>query len=103
MAIIEIPLNPFSEQIENEIVGQNFSFKTRWNEFLRRWVLDIGRNKNDWLISNIAMVAGADLLDQYEHLKLGWKLVLQVDGRPEDEADESNLGKEARLLVITND
>lgn len=103
MAIFEIPLNPFSECFEIEIEGQKYTFKTRWNPFLKRWVLDLCRSKNDCLISNLAMVACTDLAYQYEHLKLGWKFVLQVDGQPESEADEKNLGKEARLLVITND
>ena len=46
---------------------------------------------------------GQNLLMQYEHLKLGFSLWLQVDGLPEAEAGYENLGTEARLFAEVED
>lgn len=103
MSVFEIPLNDFAEIFQIEIAGQNFTFKTRWNESLNRWILDIGRDEQTWIINNLAMVSGIDLLSQFDHLQLGFQLYVQVDGDSEAEMGESNIGKEARLLVKIDD
>lgn len=101
MAILEIPLNPYPELFQIEINGTPFYLRTHWNVAMQRWTIDVGLGENDWLIRNLALVSGVDLLEQYEHLGLGFELRLWVDGNIEGEATFENLGNEARLLVVT--
>lgn len=81
MKTYEIPLNSFAEEFNVEINGVNYLLRTKWNEPLQAWTLDIGRSENEWLIRNLALVTGENLLQQYEHLKLGFGLIVVTDRR----------------------
>lgn len=52
MKTFEIPLNTFAEEFNVEINSVNYLLRTKWNEPLQAWTLDIGRSENDWLIRN---------------------------------------------------
>lgn len=103
MKTFEIPLNAFAEEFNVEIQGVNYLLRTKWNEPLQAWTLDIGRSENDWLIRNLALVAGENLLQQYEHLKLGFGLIVVTDGDENADPTETNLGTDSHLIVVTND
>ena len=99
MAVFEIPLNNRPEKFDIEIAGQQFVMRTHFNVPMQRWTLDIGRSESDWLICNLALVRGQNLLEQYEHLNLGFGLHVYVDGDGTGEATFENLGSDAHLLV----
>lgn len=99
MAVFEIPLNNRPEKFEIEIAGQQYVMRTHFNVPMNRWTLDIGRSETEWLIRNLALVNGQDLLMQYEHLNLGFGLHVFVDGEPMGEATFENAGTDAHLLV----
>lgn len=99
MDIFEIPLRPQAEQFQIEIAGSEWTLRTHWNGALVGWTVDIGRSETEWLVVNLALVAGHDLLEPYEHIGFGFGLWLQVDGDADAEATETNLGTEARLLA----
>lgn len=101
MAVYEIPLSGYPEQFEVEINGTTYIMRVRWNHELNRWVLDLGRSATDWLIRNLALVAGQNLLEQYESLGLGFELHIQCNGKPDDEAAFDNFGVEAHLYAVT--
>lgn len=103
MKTYEIPLNAFAEEFNVEIQGVNYLLRTKWNEPLQAWTLDIGRSENDWLIRNLALVAGENLLQQYEHLKLGFGLIVVIDSDENADPTEANLGTDSHLIVVTND
>lgn len=102
MAVYEIPLSGMPEQFEIELAGGTYLVRVKWNHELGRWALDLGRSATEWLVRNIALVPGGDLLAQYEYLGLGFELYLQCDGRPDAEADFENLGTETHLYAVTS-
>ena len=98
--IFEIPLRPRAEEFQIEVAGKEWTIRTHWNAALQRWTIDIGRSASDWLIRNLSLVAGHNLLSPFSHLSFGFGLWLQVDGDSEGEATEENLGTEGRLLAV---
>ena len=101
MAIYEIPLNPYAERFQIEIAGEPYYLQTHWNVPMQRWTLDIGRSETEWLVTNLAMVNGLNLLEPYEHLGFNFELRLWIDGDLEGEASYDGLGTAAKLLVVT--
>lgn len=102
MKIQEIPLQGVSEIFEVELQSVTYQLRVKWNHKLKQWALDIARG-TQWIIRNLAMVAGQDLLLQYSHLNFAFELWVQVDGDRNADATFDNLGTKARLLVITDD
>lgn len=103
MKTFEIPLNAFAEEFNVEINSVNYLLRTKWNEPLQAWTLDIGRSENEWLIRNLALVAGENLLQQYEHLKLGFGLIVVTNGDEKEDPTETNLGIDSHLIVVISD
>lgn len=101
--IYEIPLSGAPERFEIEIAGNNYKMRIKWNDYLNRWCMDISRTDDTPLIRNLAMVAAENLLEQYEYLGFNFALYMQVDGKPYADADFTNLGTDARLLVEVPD
>lgn len=99
MSVFEIPLSARPEKFDIEIAGQQFVMRTHFNVPMDRWTIDIGKSESEWIIRNLALVAGQNLLEQYEHLNLGFGLHIFVDGEPTGEATFDNLGSDAHLLV----
>ena len=102
MAVFEIPLAGYPELFEIELAGGTYLLRVRWNHELGRWTLDIGRSSTEWLVRNLALVPGENLLAQYAYLGLGFELHLQCDERPDSEAGFENLGTEAHLYAVTS-
>jgi hypothetical protein len=101
MSVCEIPLNDYAESFTVELAGAPYTFKTKWNDALGAWVLDIGKSSDEWLIRNLAIVTGGNLLEQYEHLNLGFELYAVTDGKPETDPS-ANLGTDSHLYAVTD-
>jgi hypothetical protein len=98
--VYEIPLNAYAEEFNLELAGTLYTFRTHWNKPLGAWTLDLGTSNDEWLILNLALVAGVNLLEQYGHLNLGFKLFAITDGKSEADPTESNLGTDAHLVAV---
>ena len=103
MSIYRIPLNAYAEQFQIEIDGTNYHMRTHWNEALGRWTLDLGTGGEHWLICNMAMVAGVNMLSQHEHLGLGFGMYVQVDGDPTADVGAEGFGEGSELLVVVGE
>lgn len=102
MSSFEIPLNKFAEEFNVEIGGVTYLLRTHWNQALNEWTLDLGRSVNEWLICNLALVAGQNLLQQYDFLNLGFELYAVTDGDNYADPTETNLGTDSHLVVVIN-
>ena len=102
-SIYRVPLNPFAEQFQIEINGTNYLIRTHWNEAIKRWTIDLGTSGEHWLICNMAMVAGVDLLAQHAHLGLGFKMLVQVDGDSAADVGAEGFGDGSELFVVIED
>lgn len=101
--IYEIPLSGAPECFDIEIAGNSYKIRVKWNDYLKRWCMDISRTDDTPIIRNLAMVASENLLEQYDYLGFNFGLYMQVGGKPYADADFTNLGTDARLLVEVPD
>jgi hypothetical protein len=92
-------LNPYGESFDVVINNRSVTMRTKWNDALGVWCLDLGNSSDDWLIRNLALVTGDDLLGQYKHLGLGFALYAYVDGG-EGDPDSENLGTDGHLYAV---
>jgi hypothetical protein len=86
----------------NEI---EYRIVTKYNDALEGgWVLDMyDGDSAEPIVMNIPMVTGCDLLEQYEHLNLGGKLIVFTDGDEKAVPTLDNLGVESNIYFQTGE
>jgi hypothetical protein len=65
------------------------------------WVLDLLDSNNAGIVTGIPLVTGTDLLEQYSHLALGFKLVVACDDASQEYPTKTDLGVNSHLYVLT--
>ena len=81
-----------------------FDFTLRYNSEAEYWVIGISHaTSGQMLISDIPLIAGlfpsANLLEQYEHLRIGAAAVVKINpDNPDDAPNGNNLGVDFALV-----
>lgn len=65
------------------------------------WFLDLLDSNNAGIVTGIPLVTGTDLLEQYSHLALGFKLVVACDDTSQEYPTKTDLGVNSHLYVLT--
>ena len=78
-SIYEIPLDPRPQSFSINLAGVEYILGLVWNVYSDSWVLSISDSSGTPILTGIPLVSGADLLEQYQYLKLGGSLVVQSD------------------------
>lgn len=99
MAIQEIPLTADNQKFSINIAGTTYRISIIWRDLY--WIMDLQNDRAEPVISGIPLVTGADLLAQYAHMNLGFKLVMVCDDSAQDYPTKSDLGGRSHLLVST--
>lgn len=81
------------------LINITYRFTLQWREAAQTWFLDIADDAGDPLVQGIALVAGSNLLHQYQYLGLGGGLVVMCDTGTDAPTFE-NLGVSAHLLFV---
>lgn len=90
--------------------GQNmpFDFTLRYNSEAEYWIIGIANAVNGQkLLSDIPLIAGffsaANLLEQFEHLRIGAAVVVKINpDNPDDAPNGNNLGTDFALVWSDN-
>ncbi|HKS34812.1 MAG TPA: hypothetical protein VJS14_13895 [Enterobacteriaceae bacterium] len=98
MNINEIPLSADNQHFTVAIAGTTYRMRLVWRETF--WCLDLLNNDQTPVALSLPLVTGADLLDAYDYLNLGFSLLVgAADGR--DAPTKTDLGRFSHLYVIT--
>lgn len=98
----EIPLSSEPETFTIPLAGATYGFTVRWNVPNATWMINIADASGNPILSGIPMVTGADLLEQFDYLGLGFHLVAQTDNSPDTVPAFDNLGTTAHLYAIVD-
>ncbi|WP_458038696.1 phage baseplate plug family protein [Pantoea ananatis] len=99
MALSEILLSPDNQQFSMAVKGSSYSFRVLWRDIC--WVLDISDGTGSAIISSIPLVTGTDLMEPFNHLGLGFSLLVVCDVPGQDYPTETDLGTRSHLYIIT--
>lgn len=97
----EIPLSAQPQTFNITLVGVTYGFTVTWNVVNASWMIDISDASGSPILSGIPMVMGADLLEQFDYLSLGFALVAQTDNAPDVVPTFADLGTTGHLYAIT--
>jgi hypothetical protein len=104
MAIFEIPLAPQPQLFSIQLAGVTYNMRLQWNDATTGgWVLDIFDENDVPMVCGMALVTGADLLEQYGYLGFGGALYVQSDFDVDAVPDFTNLGVNSHLYFVTPD
>lgn len=101
MTTVEVPLQPMQQTLTTTLGGQQLHLRVTWNDVASVWLLDIADANSVPLVSGVAVVAGADLLEQFEYLGLGGALVALTDGDANTPPTFDNLGLNGHLYFVS--
>ena len=100
MTAYEIPLSANPQTLSVNLAGAYYNLTVKWNAQNTSWVLDIADSNNNPLVQGIALVTGADLLEQYAYLGIGGQLQVQTDSDTFAVPTIDNLGTDSHLYFI---
>jgi len=100
MNISEIPLSPDNQQFNIAIAGENYAVRVLWRDNAG-WILDLLNNREEPVIPGIPLVTGADLMEQYQYLALGFSLYVICDDETQDYPTKTDLGSGSHLYIVT--
>jgi hypothetical protein len=99
--IFVIPLTNIPQRFTIELSGVAYIITCKWNPEAPAWVLDFADEaSNQVLLTNVPLVAGADLLEQFKHVGIPGKLLVYTDGDEFAPPTLENLGQEANLYYV---
>lgn len=100
---VEIPLSPQAQTLQVALGGITYTFTLVWCDPNQAWTLDIGDAQGNPIVRGIALITGADLLQQYAYLAIGGggQLIVQTDTDPDAVPTFANLGVTSHLYWVT--
>lgn len=98
--VLELPLNPYPETFSVTISNVAYNGRTLWNVPLQTWVMSLEDSSNNPIISNIPLIPGVDLLQQFKYLNLGVMLQASVDHDASAVPSYAGLGSTGHLYVV---
>lgn len=79
----------------------NLRMTIKWNPPAACWVADLSDENGNAIISGVALVTGADLLEQFGYLRFGGQLVVQTDHDTDAVPTFTNLGTEGHFYFLS--
>ncbi|MDM9660801.1 phage baseplate plug family protein [Raoultella planticola] len=101
MALSEIPLSPNSQSFNITLAGVDYQMRVVWRGVC--WFLDLMDSAGNLIIGGIPLITGADLLEQYAYLNLGFSLYVLCDDPASENPTQSDLGVKSHLYAKTED
>jgi hypothetical protein len=96
-----IPLTPEAQLFSISLNGKAYAMRLLWNGYANVWQLDISDNLTGVaILSNLLVVAGTDLLEQYSYLDFGGQLIAQTTNDLNAPPTYDNLGITGELYFV---
>ena len=103
MNIYEIPLTSANQTIRISILNTTYIIRTYYcNVDMGGWVFDISDASGNAILTGVPMVTGANLLEQYAYLGLGFGMFVSTDGDMTAIPTFDNLGTNGHLYVVVS-
>ena len=100
--VFRVPLEAFPQTFRVTLSGIEVEISTSWNDAMNLWVMSMKDYVADkMLIGAIALVPGVDLLEQYEYLGFGARMVVYNNQNPAKIPDLDDLGGATNLYYLT--
>lgn len=99
MKVQEIPLSADNQHFAISIDGVMYNMNILWRGTF--WVLDLQDSGGAPLILGIPLVAGTNLLEQYNHMQLDFAMVVECDNPQQEYPTQYDLGATSHLYLIT--
>lgn len=99
MNAVEIPLFADNQSFSTTLNGSIYQFTVIWRDPL--WFIDISDSSGTLVIGSLPMVTGANLLEQYSFMGLGFSLKVLCDDPSQDYPTVNDLGIGSHLYAIT--
>ncbi len=96
----EIPLSPQPQKFQIVIAGVTYGLRVYWSAAAQAWVLDIQDVNGTTLLNGVALVTGADLLEQYAYLQFGFGLFVGNDDSLFGVPTFQSLGLNSHLIAV---
>lgn len=96
-----LPLIPSPQTLTIPLNGVLYQLTLHWCDPAQCWILDIADNSGNPLVQGIAVVTGADLLEQFGYLNFGGQLIAQTDNNADEVPTFNNLGSTGNLFFVT--
>ena len=77
---------------------QDFFVNLNFNEVAGYWVMEIADSNQNLLLSDVPLLCGLNLLQQYQYLQIGSLYLLNVGNDPSDSPNSTNLGSSFVLV-----
>lgn len=99
MKVQEIPLSADNQTFTVSIAGVTYNMRILWRGTF--WGLDLQDSSGTPLIAGIPLVAGTNLLEQFQHMQLDFALVVECDNPQQEYPTQYDLGATSHLYLIT--
>ncbi|EMM0382369.1 hypothetical protein RI820_004879 [Pluralibacter gergoviae] len=99
METTEIGFTPDNQAFSIVIAGVSYQMRAVWRGIF--WALDVMDGSGALLIGGIPLIPGADLLEQYKYLKLGFSLFVICDVEGQEYPTQDDLGISSHLYAVT--
>jgi hypothetical protein len=96
----EIPFSSPPESFGVTIAGVAYQLTATWNDQAGCWQLAIADQGGTPILAGIPLVTGANLLEQYDYLGLGFELQVQSDTQTDAVPGFGDLGNTGHLYAI---
>lgn len=101
MTAYEIPLSPTPQTFGITLNETDYALTFRWNQASRCWKLDIADSSGALLVGGLAIVTGADILEQFAYLVIGGELQAQTSHDTFAVPTYDNLGDSGKVYFVT--
>lgn len=98
----EIPLTPEPQAFSVQLAGTTYQMVVKWNPYASAWMFDLMTEDFTPLLMGMAIVTGADLLEQFGYLGVGGRFIAQTDHDPDAVPTFSNLGVTGHLYFLVD-
>lgn len=95
----EVPLQAFAQRLSVRFPNTSYVIVVKWNTPAECWIADFYDLVNNPVLRGVALVTGADLLEQFAYLDFGGALIASSDFDPSAVPTYADLGTTGHLFL----
>lgn len=100
ISLSNLPNQTYTVTIPGDTRNITFIITQSYNEQAKYWVMGIYDQSNNPIITNIPMLSGYNLLEQYAYLNIGEIYVINIGDQAIESPDDTNIGNNFELKWV---